>query len=250
MHKKVLESVGLKVSEAIAYEKLLSHEELTPPELADVSTITRTNSYAVLQSLKEKGIVTEYEKRGKLTYRANSPESLKTYANMNLRQHKNNVRQLETMMPNLVSKYDILTDKIGSRSYDGIEGLNTVFEDVLREKHNFYLITANFESKRKSVLQNYSDFITTLKSRGIKTSVLVPHDADFNYKFFSKFTSDKLEVKRIPKEHAFELGSEIIIYGNNIALISLKNDFHTVQIDSRDIAQTLKTLFMAFWHTN
>jgi hypothetical protein len=169
---------------------------------------------------------------------------------MNLREYKNNVHQLETLMPNLTDKYDILTDKVGSRSYDGIEGLNVVFEDVLREKHNFYLITSNFESKRKTVLQDYSQFVETLKLRGIKTSVLVPHDADFNYKFFSKFSSDKLEVKRIPKEYAFELGSEIIIYGSNIALISLKSDFHTVQIDSRDIAQTLKTLFMAFWHTN
>ena len=57
--KKILEDIGLNKNEALVYNTLLYKGEMIPSQIAEYTGITRANSYAILKSLVEKGVIEE-----------------------------------------------------------------------------------------------------------------------------------------------------------------------------------------------
>ncbi len=68
-----LQQIGLTRREAEVYIALLQKKEFTAPELAKITTITRTKVYEILQNLIKKGTVNESYKDGQKVYKGISP---------------------------------------------------------------------------------------------------------------------------------------------------------------------------------
>ncbi len=69
-----LQQIGLTKREAEVYLALLQRKEFTAPELAKITTITRTKIYEILQSLVHKGIITVSSRNGNKVYRSIDPK--------------------------------------------------------------------------------------------------------------------------------------------------------------------------------
>lgn len=74
--QELLINAGLTQAQAAAYLYLLEHGDSTPPSLSKNLTITRSNSYKVLDSLEELGLASKHEIRKKFVYRAADPSAL------------------------------------------------------------------------------------------------------------------------------------------------------------------------------
>lgn len=246
MEDKTLKNIGLNQNEVDCYQLLMSHKLLAPPEIAINLKITRTNAYAVCKSLFEKGLISENIKKGKLSYSVNPPEKLKAYAKSKFLEMENNYSKIKSLLPSLESEYEILMNKEGASEYEGIKGLEIVYEDIIREKKNLYIITSCFDTKRKGVIEFNKKNFKLIDKNISKTKILIPAGAKRGNTFFANINLKNLEIKRAAK-NIFELSSMIFIYGNNIAIVSQKSDFTTIQIRNKDMAQTFRTLFQAIW---
>jgi len=70
---KKLQQIGFSKREAEVYAAILQKREFTAPELAKITTVTRTKIYEILQNLIHKGMCNENNKNGQKLYRAIKP---------------------------------------------------------------------------------------------------------------------------------------------------------------------------------
>ncbi len=71
---KKIQQIGFSRREAEVYFALLQKREFTAPELAKITTVTRTKIYEILQKLARKGLCNENYTNGQKLYRAVRPE--------------------------------------------------------------------------------------------------------------------------------------------------------------------------------
>lgn len=69
-----LQNIGISKREAEIYIALLQKNEFTAPELAKITTITRTKIYEILQNLIRKGICNESYRDGQKIFRGVKPQ--------------------------------------------------------------------------------------------------------------------------------------------------------------------------------
>ena len=69
-----LQNIGISKREAEVYIALLQKNEFTAPELAKITTITRTKIYEILQNLIRKGICNENYRDGQKVFRGIKPQ--------------------------------------------------------------------------------------------------------------------------------------------------------------------------------
>jgi len=73
---KKVQQIGFSRGESEVYVALLQKKEFTAPELAKMTTVTRTKIYEVIQKLIRKGVCNENFKNGQKYYRAVNPEMI------------------------------------------------------------------------------------------------------------------------------------------------------------------------------
>lgn len=61
MNEEILQQAGLTNAEAKIYILLVRNSPCPPPKLADIADESRTNTYKLLDSLEEKGLVSRDE---------------------------------------------------------------------------------------------------------------------------------------------------------------------------------------------
>jgi sugar-specific transcriptional regulator TrmB len=124
----VLRKLGLSDKEATVYVALLMLGSSKVSAIAARANLLRETTYAVLKSLKEKGLVTYVIKSGIKYFDAVDPELL-------LRSFKEKERSLIEILPTLqeVKKTGIHLPKI--EMYEGTEGFKTLLRDMIAEKN-------------------------------------------------------------------------------------------------------------------
>jgi sugar-specific transcriptional regulator TrmB len=73
---KKVQQIGFSRGESEIFIALLQKKEFTAPELAKITTVTRTKIYEVLQRLIRKGVCNENFKNGQKYYRSVNPETI------------------------------------------------------------------------------------------------------------------------------------------------------------------------------
>jgi len=242
MHNQ-LATIGLSKSERVAYDALLSHGALTPPELAKISGLTRVNSYAALKGLTQKGLVREQDVQNKLVYFPLPPTKLRELARRRTDEVRTNLDSLEGLIPTLMNQYALVSGQPGISHYEGIEGIKKVYEDALRPPYpeEILVFRSIYDSKE------LEDFIQKHVERraklGIKSRTISPpgirHPSIGEQELLR-------ELRFFPREN-FSLPTEISIYGDKVAFISLRKDLIATVIQGKDIAETLRILFEIIW---
>lgn len=69
-----LQTLGIPRREAEVYLALLQKSDFTAPEIAKITSVTRTKSYEILQNLVKKGLCTEHYRNGVKTFSCINPE--------------------------------------------------------------------------------------------------------------------------------------------------------------------------------
>jgi sugar-specific transcriptional regulator TrmB len=123
MRKDLLEDVGLNKNEAIIYRTLLENGEMLPSELTEKTPVMRQNVYAVLKSLVKKGLIEQIEHRKKLVYRAEHPQKLLDFVESQKAEIQKNENLVESMIPEMISDFNLAQNKPGVVYYEGLEGI-------------------------------------------------------------------------------------------------------------------------------
>ncbi len=235
--KKLLVDYGLRETEAEIYIVCLRFGSSTVYKIAEKVRLPKSTVYDTLKSLHEKGLVTFIIKSGVKYFEAVDPDKL-----INILEEKK--AKISEAIPKLKEIQDKVVEKPEVNIYYGKEGLKTILQDVLKTKKDFHII-GNFGE-----FEEYFDFYSSLfvKQR-VKEGIvckLIEEKSKNNLELKKK---DKKE-KRITKflDGIQDLKSEVYIYGDKIALLTLMEEEPVgVVIKNKEMAKLMKFIFEKVW---
>lgn len=225
--------LGLGKSEASIYLYLVENGVSSPPQIARGTKIALANCYPILRALKEKKLVDEQRKGERKTYVASDPAAL--LAGLERKKHA----ALE-LLPELRALYTTQKNKPKIKFYDGWEQVKEIYlqtlqaeeiwafgspEDIDRVDSSFF---AHFqkEIKRRQI------FIYDLIASGTHASV-VEKSRELMGIFYN--------VAYLPRKYD-KLPVDILVWNNNVALISLEEPIIGTVISGGYFAQVFKIL--------
>jgi len=239
----LFEEIGLNHSEIKIYKRLLEYGELSPPRLSELTGLTRQNAYAALRTLSNKELIDEDRRKKKLTYRPVHPGKLNELVDRKIDESREVHRSLQSFLPELEGMYFLSGNKPGITYFEGLNGVKRIYEDILKDKPNQVQVFRSVYDKER--LDKYLTwYIKRQLAAGIETRIISP----------KLVTDDLIEkdkklnrARKYVPESLFRINTQIMIYNNNIAFITLEKKLMGFVISSKDVAQTLRTIFETLW---
>lgn len=228
----ILHSFGFLESEIRTYLASLQHGPATVLEIVKLTHLSRQATYVVIESLTKRGLMSSVIRGKKKYYVAEDPEKLLSYAVRKEHEMKDQMKDLEAVLPDL--KLKAQGDHPVVRLFEGREGLRSMLSEILSEKVPEFDEIVDLNAKRIHIPPGEMKALLGLKKLGTKVRALYTTEP------FRMTISPKSYV--LPEEyHGFKAG--ITIYGDKVALFSYEGKVHSVNIENRGIAKTLKILF-------
>lgn len=236
---KSLDKLGFSQKEQDVYLALLQLEKATANQIAYQSKVKRPTTYDILYRLVQEGFVAETEENGKHMFAANSPENI-------LHIIEERKRELKEDLPQLLSIYNINAKKPKVAYFDGLDGIKLLFEDTLTSSKAGDEILAYVAEESISRLGSYNDdYVKRRAAKGI-LSRGIAHDTPL----IRKFTDQNAEQKRTTRlvdPKIFPMKNEINIYASKIIIATYTPEPFGIQIESKEIADTQRSIFEMAW---
>ena len=122
--KKELKKLNLSDNEASLYLSLLELGEASVQRISKKSKISRTTTYDVIETLREKGLIIATKKQKRTFYYAENPSKLG-----NILEEK--VNAFDNLLPELLAMSNLIDRKPKIRFFEGVEGLKNIYKDTL-----------------------------------------------------------------------------------------------------------------------
>ena len=245
--KQALEEIGLSGIEVDAYLTLLKTAGAQPASvLANRMSINRTTAYKALINLSKRGLATKTMKHGIICFFAEDPEdSLKSLIGDRQEKLKEVNQTILDALPSLIVGEEGSPHLPKIRYYEGIDGIKQIYEAVLKEGVDYYRY--GDITKIYGTLGEFTDeFIRKRNKLGINSHAIMP----YHKRSEELYKKDKDELRKalyIPHD-LFPIEGEVRIFGNKVAILSLKKDSPIgVIIESEIVARMFKSIFMLTW---
>lgn len=231
------EALGLSQKESAVYLAALELGATSMTKLAKKAKIPRTSAYTIVRGMVEQGLLTVFRKPGQHLYVPVSPGKL-------LGRISEQREQFQTLLPTLqklANKHTLIPDV---RVIEGEGGVKTALREILEEKRPFRAIVC-VADMHHLMETHFDDFITKRIKQRLKVQLLT--NRDVTSRKLKQLDGKELRTTRfLPIEKQFHTAN--YIFGNKIALLSLKQDPPvTVIIDDADIAHTHEMYFDLLW---
>jgi len=238
-----LTEIGFSEDEAKIYLALLELGGAYASNIARKTQINRVNVYYILNELKKRGIVSEVDINKLKFYTCSEPKSL-------LKKEEAVLEKIKTLIPELTALENVHAIKPTVKFFEGIEGIIQVYEDTLTEK-NEIVGYSNLEIVMDTIGEYMDRYATEKIKNSLKSRIIAPGTEKaktFLDKFYLKDPERKvMEILFVsPKSFAFE--NDIFIYGNKLAIVSLREDeMFGMIVESGSVARTQRSLFNLAW---
>ena len=229
-----LEQIGLTKNEAKVYLALLDLGR--PVQVGIISRkadIHRRSVYDILDRLIEKGIVSYIVENKKRMYNTANPEKL-----MDIIKEKEQI--LNEILPELKAQFSFEKENEGTQFFRGINGLKTIYEDILKENKELFVLGAsrNVDDVLKYYFQKYLE-----KRNKKKLPVkLIYKESDRPVKIKTKFT----QIKYIDDKFMSNLSLEI--YGDKTAIILWRTKPLAILIQNQEMTDGFRNYFKLLWN--
>jgi sugar-specific transcriptional regulator TrmB len=242
MDTNLLESLGLTHNEAIAYLTLTKIGTSKTGNLLKESKLNTGKIYEILESLKNKGLVSETEINNVKHFTASTPDKLLDY----IEEKKKNIEEEEKTAKELIPQIEnIRSSKLEPSHivvYTGFEGFKTAQKEAtktLKPKEEVLAmgVRSSKGEKFNRVWRKWAD--ETLKRNHER--VLFSEEGYFwEYKKKSKYSKIRKLISPTP--------AVVVVFGNHTALIiDYEEPIKTVFIEDKMMATTLISFFEQLW---
>lgn len=229
MFEKLVE-FGLSEKEAKVYLALLELGEAAVTDIARKARVTRTNTYHLLGALSSYGLVVGEQGDSKTMFRAQKPEKLLGFVREKMHRAANNYKEAESLMPEFKSLYRDPEQKTNIKYFDGVEGLMAIYDDTLTTKSKIFSYSTSED--RDSVLPGFfHDYSEKKAEKGIETESFVAESG----------VTKEQNAKLLPER--FSTSTEINIYDNKVAVVSLKEKTGFI-VEGKEVADAFKKMFV------
>jgi len=235
-HLAFLNEMGFTPTESKVYLTLLESEVSLAGTIASKSNLYRKNVYDALETLLSKGFVTTHKKDNKKYWEVVSPEKIRAVLKERLN-HTNDI------LPELLSKFNKIKTKQSVEVFQGIEGIKSFNNRLLKEEKTLYGIglAALIFKRLKFSIPEYLEEIT---NNNTKVQFLVLANADKGG--IKKLKSIKnVQIKILPKN--FSSPTQIYICGDYSGIWIWSEEPLAILIKSKEITKGFKNYFDFMW---
>lgn len=229
-----LKILGLNKSEITVYLYLLEEGLSSPPHIAKGTGIARTNCYNILESLKERGLTEEHQKGKRKAYIASDPEAL-------LRSLEKKKEAVERLLPDLRGLYTLQKNKPKIKFYEGWEQVKELYWQCLNTQELYTIgTTKHIDVIEKAFLQK---FVQEIKKRGIIHYDIVSAESEGeSTQQIKDILKGSYDYRVMPKEFP-SFHTDIVIWGDNVALVTLQEPIFGTVLSNKLLANTFRTIF-------
>ena len=244
MYEKELESLGLSEKESKVYLAALELGPDTVQNIAKKAGINRPTAYLQIESLKEKGVISEVEKDKKVLYMAESPERLTSLLNQYEKELELKKTELKRILPGLSELFTGAGEKPKVKFYEGRAGIKAIEEEFLDTKSKEIQGFVNVDKIFELFPEYQKGYSSKRVSQGIKSQIIYNRSVGP----FEKSEDEKMQrTTRLVDYNDLPINSDITIFGNKVAFLAYKENPIGVLIESREIAETIRSLFKQIW---
>ncbi len=241
-HLQALQDLGLTEKESRIYLALLHLSQGTVQEIAQQAKVSRPNSYALLDGLVAKGLVSMSTVGGKVKYLCEKPENLLDLVRAKRRvleeQEKSAEAVIEDLQKVLVHSKDE-TEEPFIRYFSGKRGLLAMRNDMLEVEGSTIKLAYSLDN----MVDAYSD-ADRKEGHAARIKKNIYAKVLYNSQETTISNDGSREAKKVGPE--LPMPADIAIYNDKVRL-SLFDGTSGVIIKNEKIAQTLSSLFdMAF----
>lgn len=234
---------GLSEDEALIYLKLLELGPATVQQLASACDLKRSTTHIKVEDLIQKGLVTQTKRGARRMVVAEVPEKLQSL----LDQKKWELKRLENNLPDIIEgiyknvpKVKDTTD-VEVKYYESRNSVKHVYHEILKAKKIYSF--ANLLQVRKVLPENTGLFERALKqNKELEIWEILDHRSSS----LSPIKNERYHYCFIPSSK-FQFSNDFIIFDNYVALVSLQAKPSAILIDSKTIAEGLRTIHQVFW---
>lgn len=247
MSDSTLRDIGLTEYESQIYKLLLKSGEISMAFLIKESELKHSTVYSVVDALVKKRLVTRKDIKKKLHVKAESPAKLLDIAKNQHVVANSALSSVQSMLPFFLSLYINSTAKPAVRSFEGMEGVKQVYQDILNEEKFVYSLQG-VESVNGE-LSRWIDKVYTKKRVAKKIHTNVIASVGGKIKVDKARNTKELRTSRIIAQASFPLENEINIYGDKVAFIYHADEHPLlgIIIQHPKIAATCKSWFDLAW---
>lgn len=242
----LLQSIAVPRNEAITYDALLRLESVSIRKVAAATGINRGTTYDALKNLVGIGLVSVKSDNGKRErYTAESPERIYDIIRDKRRDLLEASNAAKDIVPELLAANAGPAGKPLVRYYEGDEGIATILKDVLQTcrdlaKREYYAYSSDLI--RQYLYREYPQFTDRRIAEEIAVKVIAVGGNSTGEAALS-------ERKQLPNVPTKGVSSYTIIYGPNVATISITANSipYGVVVEDPGAAAMQRLLFEQLW---
>ncbi len=199
--------------------------------------LVRSTTYEVLESLRQKGLVSTFRKKNIKYFTAGEPQRI-------IEDMQSRTDLLKNDLPRLQALQYKTKNQPKVRFYQGKQGIKTVLNETL-EAHE--LVGFSSVEDLFTSLENYfPKFVEKRIKKKIPLKVIM-RDSPESRKRKTLGREQLREVRIIPSQYQHHGG--MLLWNDKMAMFSLRDELTAVIIESKELSAIQKTLFNFIWNS-
>jgi HTH-type transcriptional regulator, sugar sensing transcriptional regulator len=237
-----LKEIGLTNYETKIYLALLELGEAKSGQILAKAGIYSGNVYEILESLKNKGLVSETIKNNVKHYSPANPERILDYLDEKEKRIEEQKENIQDLIPKILSKINQYKKSPIIEVYTGLEGLKTaMLKETKKYKKGVEVAVLGIKEDQKYSKKIIDYFIYNIYPLRKKLSIKVRKINDISYKKIK--TKEKAEIKYLPHPST----TTINICEDLTILVVYSETLITITIESKDVAESFLNQFNLLW---
>ena len=239
MNNQLFYSLGLTPNETKVYLTLLDLGTAQAGQITEKSGVHRRNVYDAIDRLMEKGLISFVIVNNKKLF---SPVNPKRFIEL-IDERKFELDSLKNDFQKILPELELRTtlkERHDVRFFKGVEGLKTVFEDIVRTGQN-YIGYGPGQQLEKILKHYFKHFVNKRVKAKIKLKLI--YDEASKYKVKKNPLS---KLRYIPDQYSSR--AALRIYGDKVALLLLSEEEPLgIVIKNKSIADGYRKYFEVMW---
>jgi sugar-specific transcriptional regulator TrmB len=248
MNEKILLGLGLTKVQSEIFSCLLQNGSKKASDIAKITKRPRGVAYKGLEELIDLGLVLKKEgKLGVALFTIEHPSNLEKILERREKDLDKTKKEFTASLPDLVSAYNLVSNKPGVRFYEGEEGLKKVLDDTLTSKTEICLLLNKESLDKENEFREVNDLYKKRREKiGIKKRIIRVGIEPFHKPSIGSDYQKITDIRYIDKTASFK--SSIQIYDNKISFqVITKDQIISIIIEDKHIYEMNKFIFDCLW---